>query len=286
MTSMLVVDVSQDSNNDAAVNRLVAETLRNRRRRRRSELLLGVGVPIILLTLWEAAVWLNLIDRRFFPAPSTIVVSGIQILADPDQLASLGRDILATLSRLGIGYAIGASTGVAFGVLMGVYAPLRAGFAPLIYATFPTPKLAIFPLLLVVFGIGDSSKIALVTLGVFYMTCINTLTGILYANPIYRDMARAFRVPTLTAWTRVVVPSALPSIISGLKLALGQGLILVVASEFVAANTGIGQFIWSAWQLLDLPKMFLGLVVAAVIGMCAMLLGNLLERRLIPWSNH
>jgi NitT/TauT family transport system permease protein len=271
---------------DPSTKKLVAQTLRRRSRRRRNELLLGIGVPLLLLALWEVLVWGGVIDRRFFPAPSTIWRSGIEILMEPGELASLGRDILATLQRLAIGYALGAVTGVAFGVFMGLYPSLRAGFAPTIYATFPTPKLAVFPLLLVIFGIGDSSKIALVTLGVFYMTCINTLSGVLYANPIYRDMAQAFRLPMFTTWTKVVVPSALPAIIAGLKLALGQALILVVAAEFVAANTGIGQFIWNSWQLLDIAKMFLGLVVTAFIGVCAMMFGNFLERRFIPWSNH
>lgn len=264
---------------------LVAKTLAARKRRRRLEILLGFGTPVLLLSCWELFVRAGLIDARFFPAPTTVVRLGAEILMDPRELAALATDILATLQRLVIGYTLGASVGISFGVFMGIYPPLRAGFAPVIYGTFPTPKLAIFPLLLVIFGIGDASKVALVTLGVFYMTCINTLSGVLHANPIYADVARAFRIPRFTAWTRVVVPSALPSIIAGLRLALGQALILVVASEFVSANTGVGQFIWNAWQLLDIPKMFVGLVVAAIFGVSAMLFGNFLERRLIPWSN-
>lgn len=273
-----------DPMSDPDVARLVAATLRGRRQRKVLQVALGIAVPAALLTIWEILSDQGVIDRRFFPAPTTIVASGWEILVDPRSLRGLAFDVLATLQRLSIGYALGATAGIAFGILMGVYAPIRFGFSPMIFGTFPIPKLAYFPLLLIVFGIGDASKIALVTLGVFFMTCINTLSGVLYTNPIYMDMARAFRLPIGVQWLRVVLPGALPSIVAGLKLAMGNALILVVASEFVSSNTGIGKFIWNSWQVLDVAAMFVGLIVIAMIGIAVMMLGNWIERRLIPWA--
>jgi NitT/TauT family transport system permease protein len=271
--------------NDDGLARIVATTLALRRRRLVLQIALGIAVPALLLAVWEVLSRQGVIDSRFFPAPSQIVVSGAEIVSDPRSLRALGSDLWATLQRLLIGYGLGATSGIAFGVLMGLYAPVRFSFSPIIFASFPIPKLAYFPLLLIIFGIGDGSKIALITIGVFFMTCINTLGGVLYTNPIYLDMARAFRVPAGTRWLRIAMPAALPAIISGLKLAMGNALILVVASEFVASNNGIGKFIWNSWQVLDVAAMFVGLIVIAAIGVTAMLIGNLLERRLIPWAS-
>jgi len=253
-------------------------------RRKAQQILLGVGLPAGLLAIWEISCWVGFVDVRFFPPPSKIIAAMVQLLLNPAESLRLGADILATLQRISFGYGIGAIFGTLTGAFMGIYAPFRFALAPLVYSTFPTPKIAILPLMMVIFGIGDGSKIALVALGVFYMCCINTLSGVLYANPIFNDVSKAFRIPFWTRLTRVILPSALPAIVVGLKLGLGQALILVVSSEFVSSNSGIGRFIWDAWQVLDISRMFLGLVVTCLIGALAVLFGNALERRLIPWA--
>ena len=133
--------------------------------------------------------------------------------------------VQATLLRICVGYGIGATAGVLLGVVMGLHAPTRAAIAPTLYGIFPMPKIAIYPLMIVIFGLGDASSSALVTLGVFFMTCINTFAGVRYVNPIYHDVADAFRFPPLVRWFRVFIPAAMPSIITGLRLGLGQALV-------------------------------------------------------------
>jgi len=271
---------------DGAAEAAIAGTIAARRRQGRLRVALGIGFPVALFLLWEVLARASLIDQRFFPAPSRIAAIALETLGDAPNRGQLSGDVLATLARLGLGYTVGALVGILAGILMGLYAPVRFALGPMVYATYPTPKLAIFPLLIVIFGIGDASKTALVALGVFFMTCMSTLSGVLYASPIYRDVARAFRLPAWTRWTRVIIPSALPAIVTGLKLGLGQALILVVSAEFVSSQDGLGHYIWNAWQVLDIPRMFMGLVVVGVIGGVAVLLGDALERRLIPWANH
>lgn len=254
-----------------------------RRTRVIKQVMLGIGFPFALLVVWEILANTGTIDRRFFPAPSKIVVGMIALLADSHERGQLLIDMGATYQRLVIGYTLGASIGVITGITMGLSTTARYCLGPLVNATFPTPKLAIFPLLIVAFGLGDASKIALIALGVFYMTSLSTVSGVLYSNPLYRDVATAFRIPAWTRWSRIVVPAALPSIVTGLKLGLGQALILVVSAEFVAAQEGLGHFIWDSWQVLDVSRMFMGLVVVAITGGAAVLLGEMLEHRLTPW---
>jgi NitT/TauT family transport system permease protein len=92
-------------------------------------------------------------------------------------------------------------------------------------------------------------------------------------------------MPTLTRWMRVAIPSAMPAIVSGLKLGLGQALILVVSAEFVSSENGLGSFIWKSWQVLDISRMFMGLVAVAATGGLALFIGSQAERYLIPWAN-
>lgn len=274
------------TSDDLAMHAIVAHTRSALRRHAVMRVVLGLGFPLALFALWELLADTGMIDRRFFPPPSRIVATAIETLGNAGDRTQLASDIVATLARLSVGYVLGAVIGILAGVLMGLYTPIRFALGPMVYATFPTPKIAIFPLLIVMFGIGNASKMALVTLGVFFMTCMSTLSGVLYANPIYRDVAQAFRLPTWTRWTRVIIPSALPAIVTGLKLGLGQALILVVSAEFVSSQDGLGHFIWNSWQVLDIPRMFMGLVVVGIIGGCAVLAGDMLERRLIPWAKH
>ncbi len=261
-----------------------ARAERAQRRRRWLKIGLGVGFPLALILIWEASVWAGAVDRRFFPPPSRIVLSGAALLADAHERSVLGADLLASGYRILVSYLLGSLLGTVTGIAMGLCLPLRFALGPLISAIYPTPKLAIFPLVIVVFGLDDGSKIALMTIGVFFMSCVSTLSGVVHANPIHRDVTRAFRIPAWTRWTKVVVPGALPSIVTGLKLGLGQALILVVSTEMVSGQDGIGHFIWDSWQVLNIPRMFIGLVVVALSGGAAMLFGEVLERKLTPWT--
>jgi NitT/TauT family transport system permease protein len=269
-----------------ATQDLVDRKLRERRAEKVKKIALGLGFPLLLLLAWELLVHAGVVDGRFFPPPSKLASSIGSFLADAANRDLLLTHTLVTLQRLAVGYTLGAVSGVAIGVLMGLSPAARYAVAPLIYGLFPMPKIAIYPLMIVIFGIGDASSQALVMIGVLFMTAINTLNGVLYTNPIYADVAKAFRMPATTTWFRVAIPAAMPSIITGLRLGLGQALILVVSSEFVSADFGVGRFIWDNWQILNIPRMFMGLAVIVAMGGVAAMIGNFAERKLIPWAQH
>lgn len=263
---------------------------RSHRRRRRNDralqIGLGAGVPVLILLLWQVSSTVGLVDHRFFPAPTVIVSRAADDIDAGTLLGDLGKQLRASVVRIAAGIAIGVTSGILVGTLMGSIRAVRYALAPLVYALYPMPKLAILPLLLVAFGIGDVSKIALVSLGVFFVVGLSAFNGTLYTNQIYEDVAHAYAFPRLMRYWRVVLPAALPSIMSGVKLGIGQALILVVSVEFVNSNNGIGYFIWQSWQTLDIPRMFIGLLCVALGGAGAVLLGDLCERLLVPWARH
>lgn len=258
--------------------------VRKRRMGRLEQVGLGIGVPIALIGIWELASAVGWIDPIFFPSPSAVVDRAWKDAVEGTLAGDLGTALRLTLVRLLAGFAIGTVGGLIIGLAMGNVRAVRFGLGPLVSATYPMPKIAILPLLLVLLGIGDASKIALIAIGVFFMVALNTLSGVLYSNPVHHDVARAFGFSRRLYYRYVVIPSAMPSILTGIRLGIGQALILVVSVEFVSSNDGLGYFIWNAWQILDVPRMFVGLAVVLVLGALAAWLGDLAERRLVPWA--
>src|SRR5207245_7563308 len=140
--------------------------------------------------------------------------------------------------------------GVILGITMGLSRPVRAAVDPLVASTYPIPKSAILPLILLIFGLGEASKIVMVALGVFYPVVINTMGGVLQIQKIYLDVGRNFRANRWQTFRTIALPGALPSIMTGIKLGVGMGLILIAIAEMVGAKEGIGFMIWDAWQVL------------------------------------
>jgi NitT/TauT family transport system permease protein len=262
-----------------------ATWLRHRRTDKILRISLGFGVPVLLIALWELGSAIGLIDPQFFPSPSNVAQQAWTAVVRHHLLRDIGAALGATLLRLGWGFLIGAVVGLVLGLLMGTSRIARFGLAPLVTATYPMPKVALLPLLLVLLGIGEASKIAMVALGVFFMVALNTLNGVMFSSPLYRDVARAFSFPRTLYYRYVVIPGAMPSIINGIKLGIGQALILVVSVEFISSNNGLGYFIWNAWQILNIPRMFVGLALVLVLGAAAAWIGTFLERTFVPWTN-
>ncbi len=154
----------------------------------------------------------------------------------------------------------------------------------MIAALFPIPKVALMPLLLLAFGFGDASKIAVVAIGVFFPVIINTFTGAATIDKIYWDVARNYGASTYVLFTRIVFFGALPMIFAGLRIAVAVSFLVLVAAEFVASKTGIGYLIWNSWELLQVDYMFVGIVVIGLLGLITSAVFQELERKVIPWK--
>jgi ABC-type nitrate/sulfonate/bicarbonate transport system permease component len=245
-----------------------------------AERTLSVLSPLILLGLWEVLARVTVIDTRFFPAPSSIFGVFGQMIRSGELPTHLG----ISLQRIAIGFLIGAVPGVLVGLTMGLFSPVRAIIQPLIDATFPIPKIAILPLFIMIFGIGEESKYAIIATAVIYLVLINTVAGVKNIDRIYLDVGRNFHASRRMMFTDIALPGALPLVVAGLKLGMGVALLIIVSAEFVGAKSGIGYLIWTSWQIFQVEKMYVGLLVIALVGFATAIVLNALERVLVPWK--
>jgi NitT/TauT family transport system permease protein len=236
--------------------------------------------PIALLLIWQVLLMIGIGDRRFIPAPTDIAARFGTMVTSGELALHTG----ATLWRVFAGFLAGSIPAVAVGLLMAMFKPVRIFVDPLIAAIFPIPKIALMPLLLLAFGFGDASKIALVAIAVFFPVVVNTYTGASNIEKIYWDVARNYGASQTVLFTRIVFFGALPTIFAGLRIALAVSFIVLVASEFVASKVGIGYMIWNSWELLQVDIMFVGIVTIGVLGLITSVLFQELERKVIPWK--
>jgi NitT/TauT family transport system permease protein len=250
------------------------------RRRRLIELILTFSAPLIILGIWEALSRSERIDPLFWPPPSSLWDTSVQLVRDQGLLT----DIRVSLMRILGGFLLGAIPGVILGLAMGLYWPVRVFFMPIASAIYAVPKIAILPLVIIAFGIGETSKLVIVALSIFFLVVLNTMSGVMEIDRSYRDVARNFGASRRQLFLTVALPGALPSIFTGLRLALGFSLIVIVGTEFLAAKQGVGHLIWQSYQTLAIKKMFVGLIVVGIMGWALTLLLDLLERLALPWK--
>jgi len=249
---------------------------------RRIERAVALLSPFLFLVVWELASRAGVLDDRFFPAPTTIVQASWEHLRS----GYLIDNVLISLRRVAIGFTVGAVPGLALGLVLGFSRLGRAALLPLVQAVYPIPKSAVAPLLLLIFGFGEASKWVLVALGVFFPVFFNTLAGVLNLDKIYSEVAQNFGANRFQFVRTVALPGAMPMIMTGLRLGVGMGLLLIAVAEIIGADSGLGYMIYNAWQLFQVDTMYVGLVAIAIIGLVAQLLMNRLERALVPWAQH
>jgi 1,4-dihydroxy-2-naphthoate octaprenyltransferase len=240
---------------------------------------LSVASPILLIVAWEVLVNLRILNPLFFSAPSTVAVEFWKLL----QSGELLRHTSISVARVLVGFVAGAVPAIALGMLMGIWRPARYAIEPLAAALYPIPKIALVPLFIVVFGIGETSKIIIIAVSVFFLVLLNTVAGVLAIDPRYFEVGRNLGARRSHLYWTVALPGALPAIMTGIKLGMGFALTVIVGTEFLGTREGIGALIWLSYQAFNIDAMFVGLVVVAAIGWLATFALDELERRLIPW---
>lgn len=166
---------------------------------------------------------------------------------------------------------------------MGMYRTFRSFFSPLIMALMPIPTLALLPVIVLLFGIGEASKIITIAGSVFFPVVINTTLGVVNINRVYVDVAKNYNASPKDFFFQIALPGALPVMMEGIQMGQAIALLTIVAAEMIGAQSGIGYLIWTSYKLFVFPSMYVGLILISFFGYFFSILLRALERRLIPW---
>lgn len=236
--------------------------------------------PVGLLVLWEVLSRLDIVDSRVLPPPTEVILRIGELVASGELLPH----VEATVLRFVVGLAIGAVAGTVVGLTMGLFPLTRAVAGPLIAMIYPLPRIAMFPLILILVGFNERANILEIVLAPFFTMAISTMSAVLAIDPIYRDVARSFETGTRDLYLRVTLPAALPAVIGALRVSVGLALMSTTAVEFLAASEGLGYLIWHSWQILSLRDCLSAMVVAGLLGSLAYGAVGALARVLVPWQ--
>jgi ABC-type nitrate/sulfonate/bicarbonate transport system permease component len=236
-------------------------------------------IAIILLFLWEILARAGVISQLFFPPPSRIVRTLYDLLIS----GKLMLHLVATLERLGPGVLVGGVAGLILGLIMGWSSRIRTVLDPIIAAIHPIPKLAIFPLIMIIFGIGEISKVIAIAIACFFPMLINSMAGVRQLSPVFFEVSRNYGASPWKTFTRIIIPGSLPMVLTGARLAINMAMVISISVELLAAKEGLGVIIWFSWQTMRIEDLYASLIVIAALGISLNLLLQHLSHRLVPW---
>jgi ABC-type nitrate/sulfonate/bicarbonate transport system permease component len=236
---------------------------------------MGLGFIYIL---WTLLVYLKILDDQFFPSPFFILKRLFFLF----QEAAFVYDCMRSSWRLLAGFLISFPCAILLAFLCSHFKIMDSFFNPIIAFTFPLPKVAIFPLLLLIFGIGDAAKIAIIATGMFYLMFISMRLGMLsLKQSVNGEIVKIYRIKGFNYYYHFLLKGILIDVLSGIKLGFGYGLTLVVVSEFSMSKDGIGNFIWKSWDQFKIIDMYAGIFLLCFAGFGIYLsLGWLISRQL------
>lgn len=237
-------------------------------------------LPVTLLLAWELAARLGWLSARLLPAPSDIAVAFWTTLLD----GSLPRHVAVSAERAAKGLVIGGAVGFALGFLNGAFKTAETLLDSSLQMLRNVPHLAIIPMVILWFGIGEEAKIFLVSIGVLFPIYLNTFHGIRSVDRGLVEMARVYGLGPVALYRRVILPGALPSILLGLRYALGIMWLTLIVAETISASSGIGYMTMNAREFLQTDLVLLGIIVYALLGKLADSLTRWLERRALAWN--
>jgi NitT/TauT family transport system permease protein len=233
----------------------------------------------VILLAWQGASSSGLLPRLLMPSP-------LAVLAALGELAAAGKLALhvgASLQRLAWGWLVGTGLGLGIGLAMGIFSLARAIGIPVTAALFPIPKIALLPLLILWFGIGEPSKVATIALGVLFPTAISAYSAVDNVPRNLIRMGQSFGLPARLIVLKIVLPGAMPGILAGFRISASIALILLTAAEMIGAEHGVGAFILAAGNLMQTDQLVAGVVILSLLGLAVSFLLGRIERRLLRW---
>ena len=235
--------------------------------------------PLALLALWAGVAAAGVFPRQLL-VPPLQVWRTFEVLLDNGELLD---HLLTSLGRLGVGLSIGAASGLLFGLLMGLSKTVEAYCGPLFHSLRQIPSLALIPLLVLVFGIDEVFKIVIVAEATFFPLALATSQGVKGIPRSYFEVAAVYRLPWLSLVKEVALPAVTPQIVTGLRIGLTRAWVVLIAAELLAADSGLGQMIEMARQMLRIDVVMVGIVVTGIVGFALDWSLRRLERHLQRW---
>lgn len=249
------------------------------RRRRRVRLPRSVISVVVGFLIWEVLV-------RVSGVSSLIIVGPSAILAEFWELVSTGelwRHFRISMVAFVIGYGVSAALGILLGLAMGANRFLRDYLDPWVSGLYATPSVSLAPLFIVWLGFGVASKVGIVALVAFFPVIINTLAGVLAVDRDLREVGIAYRATRTETFVHVLLPGSLPYILTGLRLAVGRGLVGVVVADLFGASAGLGFLIVNAASVFNTARIFVATIILALLGVALSALIQAVERRTVTW---
>ncbi len=229
--------------------------------------------------LWEAAAQFVVRDKLFLVAPTAILVRTGELW----QQGELQKHLVTSGVEFAAGFGAAAVIGILIGLLLATNRPARTALTPWVNAVYSTPLIALAPLFILWFGLGLFSKIVVVFLVAVFPVLVNTQAGVESTDEGLIETARAFSASRRQIFTKVLLPSAVPFIVAGLRLGVGRGLVGVVVAELFGARAGLGYLITVSSQIFDMGALFAATLILAAAGMVSTELIRVVERRIAPW---
>jgi ABC-type nitrate/sulfonate/bicarbonate transport system permease component len=238
---------------------------------------LGVLVFLAALAVWQ--VWAETADSFLVPTASDVAQRAWEVWRSTDFLSEVG----ASMKRYAVGFAIAAVIGISIGLVVGASHAARRTLDPFLELLRAVPAIAAVPAAFVILGIGDASRIAVIAFGLCFPIFVNTAEGVRGIPPEVRDTASMLHVGPVERVVRIYVPAALPSIMTGLRIAVSLGLVLVIVSEFVLQQNGIGFYLLERQSTFDYPALYAGILFLGLLGYVLNRLFLTVERRVLAW---
>ena len=267
---------------------LINEKLHSRRLKWRwplsRQVTLSIGTLAVLLTVWWTVAALQLISPLFLPPPQQVLAKLLTIAGPQGFMdATLWQHLAASLTRIVLALLAAVVIGIPVGIAMGLSPTVRGILDPVIELYRPVPPLAYLPLMVIWFGIGETSKILLIYLAIFAPVAMSALAGVKSAQQVRIRAAQSLGASRAQVLWFVILPGALPEILTGLRIGLGVGWSTLVAAELIAATRGLGVMVQSAGEFLATDVVLAGIAVIAIIAFLLELGLRALQRRLTPW---
>ena len=235
----------------------------------------AVFIPVLILILWEWASDTGRINGNVIPPPSKLVETFIQLVTS----GKLGQGLLISFQRVFIGFLIASVIGIVLGFLMGLFIPVNKMLSSLVNILRPIPVIALIPIFIIILGIGEPANISIIIIGALWPVLLNTLAGVQSVDRKLLEVAYVYRISRKKIIFRIIFPSALYHILTGLRLGIGGAWVSVVAAEMIGATSGIGYMIMFAKSLAQASNMYVLVLVIGVIGF-------LIDRVLLVFQNH